>query len=101
MKITNVVDLAYLIRFFSAGAYLKYLWLRHNLCLGVWKIVTKPQSNGISINARETDEVVNLEDIVLLPKLAKKSEGEQTTRIGNREISATTVEKKNEICVNI
>ena len=39
------------------------------------------RSNGISIDARGTDEVVNLEDIVLLPKLAKKSEGEQTQKL--------------------
>jgi hypothetical protein len=35
--------------------------------------VTKPQSNGISIDARGTDEVVNLDNIVLLPKLAKRA----------------------------
>ena len=59
--------------------------------------MTKPRSNGISIDARGTDEVVNLDDIVLLPKLAKKSKGEQTARIGNQEILATTVRQKNEI----
>jgi len=81
MKITNVVDLAYLIRFCSAGAYLKYLWLCHNLRLGVREVVTKPRSDGISIAARGTNEVVNLDDIVLLPKLAKKSQGEKTVRL--------------------
>ena len=97
MKITYVVDLTYLIQFFSAGAYLKDLWLCHNLHLGVQKVVTNPRSNGISIDARATDEVINLDDIVLLPKLAKKSKGEQTVRIGNQEILATTVGHKNVI----
>ena len=73
MKITNVVDLAYLICFCSAGAYLKYLWPCHDLRLGVGKVVTKPRCDGISIDARGLDEVVNLDDIVLLPKLANKS----------------------------
>ena len=81
MKITNVVDSTYFIRFFSAGAYLKYLWLRHDLRLGVQEVVMKPWRNGISIDARGTDEVVNLDDIILMPKLAKKSEGEQTARL--------------------
>ena len=91
------MDLAYLIRFCSGGAYLKYLWLCHNLCLGVREVVTKLRSNEISFDARGTDEVVNLDDIVLLPKLAKKSKGEQTAQIGNQEILATTVKQKNDI----
>ena len=91
MKITNVEDLAYLIRFCSAGAYLKYLWLCHDLRLGVQKVATKPWSDGISIVARGTDVVVNLEDIVLMPKLAKNSKLRSWRWIGNREILATTV----------
>ena len=101
MKITNVVDLAYLIRFCSAGAYLKYLWLCHNLLLGVQEVVTKPQSDGISIDARGTDEVVNLDDIVLLPKLAKKSKPRSWRWIGNREILATTVGQKMKFPANL
>jgi hypothetical protein len=97
MKITNVVDSAYLIRFCSAGAYLKYLWLRHDLRLGVQEVVTKPWSDGIGIDTRGTDEVVNLDNIVLFPKLAKKSKPRHWRWVGNREISAMTVGQKNEI----
>jgi len=78
MKITNFVDSAYLIRFCSAGAYLKYVWLCHDLRLGVQKVVTKPWSNGISFYARGTDEVVNFNDIII----GKKRKG-KLRNLGN------------------
>ena len=64
-----------------SGGLSKILMALSQPHLGVQEVGTKQRGDEISIDARGTDDVVNLDDIVLLPKLAKKSEGKQTARL--------------------